>query len=226
MSTSTVSTKTSPERVCVDASHHLGQGHLVQNTKAKDTNVSVVTLQPVDTQDGKRGFFCYLQDNHTSVQGMRELVADKCRAVFCLTEEEIYSGRKDDCLVFGSIEPDIPEGNCLFAYPAQSNFSGRKYPLEWIPKTQGRDLSFQTGLGGRWFVVLDAASFVATSPLDLSLFKPDFVTVSFYKIFGFPTGLGKSWVIAFDLLDRIVSWTHLHEHVSFRDVYSDKTLQA
>jgi molybdenum cofactor sulfurtransferase len=31
---------------------------------------------------------------------------------------------------------------------------------------------------------------VSTNPLDLSEFPADFVTISFYKIFGFPTGLG------------------------------------
>ena len=29
-----------------------------------------------------------------------------------------------------------------------------------------------------------------TSPLDLSVWKPDFVAISFYKMFGYPTGLG------------------------------------
>ena len=41
------------------------------------------------------------------------------------------------------------------------------------------------------FVLLDAAKFAATSPLDLNvLTNVDFVSISFYKIFGFPTGLG------------------------------------
>jgi selenocysteine lyase/cysteine desulfurase len=39
-------------------------------------------------------------------------------------------------------------------------------------------------------VLLDAAAFVPTSTLDLSKVKPDYVSVSFYKIFGYPTGLG------------------------------------
>lgn len=42
----------------------------------------------------------------------------------------------------------------------------------------------------RWFCILDAATFASTNPLDLSSVKPDFVCISFYKIFGFPTGLG------------------------------------
>ena len=37
---------------------------------------------------------------------------------------------------------------------------------------------------------MDAAAFIPTNRLDLSEVKPDFVTMSFYKVFGFPTGLG------------------------------------
>ncbi|HMT77779.1 MAG TPA: aminotransferase class V-fold PLP-dependent enzyme, partial [Saprospiraceae bacterium] len=39
-------------------------------------------------------------------------------------------------------------------------------------------------------VLLDAAAFVPTSKLDLKQVHPEFVTISFYKIFGYPTGIG------------------------------------
>ena len=39
-------------------------------------------------------------------------------------------------------------------------------------------------------MIVDAAAFVPTSRLDLSAWKPDFVPISFYKMFGYPTGLG------------------------------------
>ncbi len=39
-------------------------------------------------------------------------------------------------------------------------------------------------------VLLDAASHVSTSALDLQASPADFVCLSFYKMFGFPTGLG------------------------------------
>lgn len=39
-------------------------------------------------------------------------------------------------------------------------------------------------------MLLDAAAFAPTQRLDLYKYKPDFVTLSFYKMFGFPTGLG------------------------------------
>ncbi len=68
----------------------------------------------------------------------------------------------------------------LFAYPAQSNFSGVQHPLEWIARAQAKG----------WDVLLDAAAFVPTNPLDLSQYHPDFVDISFYKMFGYPTGVG------------------------------------
>ena len=61
-----------------------------------------------------------------------------------------------------------------------SNFNGRKYPLSWIQMLQSSS----------HLVLLDAASFVSTNTLDLSSVKPDFVVISFYKMFGYPTGLG------------------------------------
>jgi selenocysteine lyase/cysteine desulfurase len=68
----------------------------------------------------------------------------------------------------------------LFAYPAQSNFTGVQHPLEWIARAQERG----------WDVMLDAAAFAPTSRLDLGRWHPDFVDISFYKIFGYPTGIG------------------------------------
>src|SRR6185295_18983602 len=68
----------------------------------------------------------------------------------------------------------------LFAYPAQSNFAGVKHPLDLVDVAQARG----------WDVLLDAAAFVPTNRLDLGTVKPDFVAVSFYKMFGYPTGVG------------------------------------
>ena len=43
---------------------------------------------------------------------------------------------------------------------------------------------------GEWRVLIDAAKACATQPPDLSTHHPDFVALSFYKIFGYPSGLG------------------------------------
>ena len=68
----------------------------------------------------------------------------------------------------------------LFAYPAQSNYSGVRHPLDWIDVAQERG----------WDVLLDASAYVPTNALDLSRWHPDFVAVSWYKVFGYPTGVG------------------------------------
>ena len=39
-------------------------------------------------------------------------------------------------------------------------------------------------------MLLDAAAFAPASQLDLSRWHPDYVSLSFYKIFGYPTGIG------------------------------------
>ncbi len=68
----------------------------------------------------------------------------------------------------------------LLAYPAQSNFSGVQHPLRWI------QMAHEHG----YDVLLDAAAYVPSNRLDLSVVKPDFVPVSWYKVFGYPTGVG------------------------------------
>lgn len=89
--------------------------------------------------------------------------------------------------------PDPGDPDCqvphLFCYPAQSNFSGTRYPLSWIGEVKSGQRQ-PASVPGKWFVLLDAASFASTAPLDLSVYPADFVPLSFYKIFGFPTGLG------------------------------------
>ncbi|XP_065573607.1 molybdenum cofactor sulfurase 2-like isoform X5 [Artemia franciscana] len=74
-------------------------------------------------------------------------------------------------------------GKSLVAFPAQCNFTGYRMPLNLIEIIKQK-------LGVNAYVCLDAASFVSTTVLDLSEYKPDFVCISFYKIFGCPTGLG------------------------------------
>lgn len=113
------------------------------------------------------GAFYYLTDSHTSVLGMREIV--KTEKIVPLTKENLL----DDSFVVS--------GSGLVTFPAQCNFNGFKYPLRAISKFHENP---------ELFVCLDAASFVATNLLDLRTYKPDFVCVSFYKIFGYPTGIG------------------------------------
>lgn len=133
----------------------------------------------------------YLQDNHTSVLGMRELAKKQGASVCCLSHTEAFQCFVH-CACLDLDASSVCIGNSLFVYPAQCNYSGFKYPLSWVSKVQSGVLNCKTekSTKSKWFCFLDAASFVSTSVLDLSQVQPDFVCISFYKIFGYPTGLG------------------------------------
>ncbi len=120
-------------------------------------------------------------DNHNSVNGIREFAAARAARVWyaplTFPELRIDRVRLDELLA-------RPAGGTsrggLFAFPAQSNFSGVKHPLDLV------DRAHASG----WDVLLDAAAFVPTNRLDLQRVQPEFVTLSFYKMFGYPTGVG------------------------------------
>ena len=120
-----------------------------------------------------------LADNHNSVNGIREYCANK-KGHFEYCPIQYEDLRIDETALNRLLNKNQTCPNKLFAYPAQSNVSGVKHDLRWIEKAQE--------LG--WDVLLDAAAFVPASPLDLQTYKPDFVTVSFYKMIGYPTGIG------------------------------------
>lgn len=125
------------------------------------------------------GHYLLTFDNHNSVNGIREFAHAKGAIVtyvpLCLPDLRV-----DETQLAQSLSLAQPGANNLFAFPAQSNFSSVKHPLDWIEKAHAAG----------WDVLLDAAAFAPTNRLDLSVYKPDFVPLSFYKIFGYPTGLG------------------------------------
>jgi molybdenum cofactor sulfurtransferase len=118
-------------------------------------------------------------DNHNSVNGIREFARAKGATVdyVPLSTPELRLNR---ARIASLLDHADRAQNNLFAYPAQSNFSGVKHPLDLVAEAQSKG----------WDVLLDAAAFVPTNRLDLGAVRPDFVTVSFYKMFGYPTGVG------------------------------------
>lgn len=139
------------------------------------------------TEEEAGSHFCYLTDNHTSVVGIRGLTSARGAVTLPVSLQEVLNGAaKDDARA----EDAICQTPHLFCYPAQSNFSGRKYPLSYVKGIQARRLYPACEHPGHWFVLLDAASHVTCSPLNLQDCPADFIPISFYKIFGFPTGLG------------------------------------
>lgn len=131
--------------------------------------------------------FAYLEDNHTSVLGIRELAARGGAAVTALSLRG--GGERGDgvpgsstpasaCIRLpGDDAPDAAAQPCLLALPLESNFHGVRYGLAARPS-------------GHWRVLLDAAKGAASEPPDLSDAEtaPDFVVLSCYKLFGYPTG--------------------------------------
>ncbi|KAF1837575.1 PLP-dependent transferase [Decorospora gaudefroyi] len=126
----------------------------------------------------EEGFdYFYHRNSHTSLVGVRELARlSHCFASNEELEDWLTHGMDGFSEEFGSPRPT------LFAYPGQSNMNGERLPLDWAGKLRFSLRHPKT------YTLLDAAAFVSTSPLDLSdhLFAPDFVALSFYKIFGFP----------------------------------------
>ncbi|KAL5557162.1 hypothetical protein UlMin_039398 [Ulmus minor] len=71
----------------------------------------------------------------------------------------------------------------LFVFPVQSRVTGAKYSYQWMALAQQNN----------WHVLLDAGSLGPKDmdSLGLSLFRPDFIVTSFYRVFGYdPTGFG------------------------------------
>jgi selenocysteine lyase/cysteine desulfurase len=118
-------------------------------------------------------------DNHNSVNGIREFARRK-GSLFNYSPLQRSNLRIDREKLLENLDQPVNGKNKLFAFPAQSNVSGVKHDLDWI------EIAHEKG----WDVLLDAAAFVPTNHLDLSKYHPDFVSISFYKIFGYPTGLG------------------------------------
>lgn len=136
---------------------------------------------------GPGGLLALSADNHNSLNGLREFAA---RAGARLKTLPLDS----DLRLANPLERlgRPARANRLLALPAQSNFSGVRHPLSLIREAQAKGYA----------VLLDAAALVPTMRLSLGQFKPEFVTLSFYKVFGFPTGVG-ALVARRDALSRL-----------------------
>jgi selenocysteine lyase/cysteine desulfurase len=116
-------------------------------------------------------------DNHNSVNGIREFArrAGARRRYVPLDPPHLRMSNRSLEMALGG-----RRRRGLFAFPAQSNFTGVQHPLHWV------DDAHRAG----YDVLLDVAAFLPTNRLDLTMVKPDFVPISWYKVLGYPTGLG------------------------------------
>src|SRR5687768_10837995 len=97
--------------------------------------------------------FMLSADNHNSVNGIREFAAQRGAEVrYVPLDAELRLRGVDEALV--DADPRHPH---LFAFPAQSNFSGVRHPLCLVHQARERG----------YHVLVDAAAYAPTSALSL-----------------------------------------------------------
>lgn len=144
---------------------------------------------------------CYSKNSHTSILGLRHFFDH----AFCLPATFVT----DSIPALDGPETQRSGEYSLIATPAECNFSGFKMDIIAAANAVARMTDKSTQLASikvgdhvagagtassSWLWLLDAAKYAATSDLDISLIpsqqRPHFICLSFYKIFGYPTGLG------------------------------------
>ncbi|KAH0574878.1 Molybdenum cofactor sulfurase [Spironucleus salmonicida] len=141
--------------------------------------------------------FLYSKHNHNSVLGMRRLAIANGAKYQTLPWDYYLNIQKPVKMetareVLTKHYHDEDDGNTtynLLAFPAECNFSGIKYPLDIVQNFEANDEG-ETYNQGKWHVLLDVAAYIPTHKLDLNATPVSFAVMSFYKMFGFPTGIG------------------------------------
>jgi selenocysteine lyase/cysteine desulfurase len=118
--------------------------------------------------------FLLSADNHNSVNGIREYARRAGARVRYIPLDDELRLRDAEAMI------ESESRNGLLAFPAQSNFSGVRHPLALVAKAKSRGFD----------VLLDLAAYVPSRAFSLRQCPADFVAMSFYKLFGYPTGIG------------------------------------
>jgi molybdenum cofactor sulfurtransferase len=132
----------------------------------------------------------------------------------CKSLDDLVNDMQDDtCMNKWSNLPDFSCLECndislhhLIVLPSECNFGGDRPDVSSIIK-RARELS--TGKV-RYSVMLDIAKGASTGPVDLCKIDPDFSCLSFYKLFGEPTGLGCLFVKRSSIGILMESTTHMY----------------
>jgi molybdenum cofactor sulfurtransferase len=138
--------------------------------------------------------YAYLVSNHNSVLGVRSFAQKRGARIGAVTEEMVDAWllSPDDPVWKGSVfeaRDNDGQSYSLFAYPKKDNFEGVLYPDRWIEEVKNMSTA-----NHEWMVLLDTAAYAPTYRLNLTDIHPDFVVISFYKVFGLPTGVG-AWLM-------------------------------
>lgn len=156
-----------------------------------------------------RSILLYVTNSHNSVVGMRQLAIERGATFRCLDVKDLqrmttvndWRDLEDEILTSSS---SLDNGNnkneknnlgvrskCqneteissrhLLVFPSECNFGGDRPDAKSII-----DVARASG----WYTILDIAKHASTDRVSLKYLNPDFAALSFYKLFGEPTGVG------------------------------------
>lgn len=148
---------------------------------------------------GKKSVLVYPHNSHTSVIGMREPAMQSGACFRCEQMDNLANARPkdfdawgngdffdtDDTLATTTTTNDTTAVKHLLVFPLECNFGGTKSDARSIIKNARAATKT-----GTWYTLLDIAKAASTEKICLRKLDPDFACVSFYKIFGAPTGIG------------------------------------
>jgi len=152
---------------------------------------------------GPEPHYVYCTNNHTSVIGIRNYVWRSSSAGKCsnFSIADVTQVPESDTLspvtqAFGNfrrsslngVDEAVPEGRSrkLLALPWESNFDGARLTTEQVRQLKERAVQQD------FVLLLDGVKLPMRGTLDET--QADFIPVSFYKTFGFPSGIGGLFV--------------------------------
>lgn len=171
-------------------------GRLEADSKARDVGWELVFTSgtTASLQDVARYFnfegqgrFAYLEQSHSSLLGLRDLVLKEGGA-------EGSDVLREDEAVEWVRRQSRSKGISLIALPLQCNATGKRYNRLIFAVLKAREEAEINTSQRKVYILLDAASYLSPStnlPLHPeSCHQPDFVCFSFLKLLGYPSGLG------------------------------------
>ncbi|CAL6007222.1 Molybdenum_cofactor sulfurase [Hexamita inflata] len=137
------------------------------------------------------------RQSHNSLVGLRNVYPKMTLLPFNITDIKVEREQKLNYSEMIKRNKNFTRQDTfdLVAFPAKDNFVGDMIPLEIINSINQDDsvasiLQNAEKRDSHVLTLLDAAAFVPSNRLNLSVHKPNFVILSCYKIFGFPTSVG------------------------------------
>ena len=188
---------TSPPESCTATDFH--PGYDVVWTSGATESLRIISERFPWTaceQCENRSTLVYSQNSHTSVVGMRGPALSKSATFECQPLSDICNADSETIQGWNSSSNsqckccrDSPVSN-LLVFPLQCNFGGDKADATNVIQT----CRMVSSENRQWYTMLDLAKAATTDPINLRALDPDFACISFYKMFGEPTGLGALFV--------------------------------